>query len=196
MSLTDEQINALNFDSLRTFDSDQKPLLVNSMDSSTTTTAHLTPSTQHTTAQHSITASVPHNPQLTTTMHMSSDMVEKAKQALEVNVQAEYQQRTTMRAVNPNNADDDDFIPPEPPARTDYGKKALVHICTYLHCKTIPFSSIGSRSTKLSSIEIRRPLSCFHHQFSHVVLQGNSSFQSTNSSFNGISLGFTIGRCI
>lgn len=86
MSLTDEQINTLNFDSVRTFDADQKPLFVNSMDSSVTTTAHIIPSTQHTAPGHSITASVPHNPQLTTTINMSADMVEKAKQALEVNI--------------------------------------------------------------------------------------------------------------
>ena len=168
MSLTDEQINALNFDSVRTFDSDQKPLFVNNMDSSVTTTAHLIPSSQA--PRHSITASVPHNPHLTTTIHMSSDMVEKAKQALEVNIQAEYQQKTPMKPLNLNMVEDDDFIPPEPPPRTDYGKKALVNIFFGFSLDETLISPIGFSSTKLSSIEIRGTLSCFHHQFSHVVL--------------------------
>ena len=85
MSLTDEHINTLNFDSVQTFDADQKPLFVNSMDSSTSTTAHITTSSQHTQHPHSITASVPHQPQLTTTVHLSPNMIEKSKQALEVN---------------------------------------------------------------------------------------------------------------
>ncbi len=79
MSLTNEQINTLNFDSAQTFDSDQKSLFVNNMDSSVSTTAHIIPSNQH-----SITASVP---QLTTTMHMSPNMIEKSKQSLEVKTQ-------------------------------------------------------------------------------------------------------------
>ena len=84
MSIADDHINTLNFDSVQTFDSDQKPLFVNSMDSSVTTTAHISPSTQHTQHPHSITASVPHHPQLTTTIHLSPNMIEKSKQALEV----------------------------------------------------------------------------------------------------------------
>lgn len=89
LSLTDEQINQLNFDSVQTFDVNQKPLFVNNIDSSkgsgsTGTTAHLTPSTQHLPHQHTITASVPHQPQLTTTIQMSPNMIEKSKQALEV----------------------------------------------------------------------------------------------------------------
>ncbi len=84
MSLTDEQINTINFDN-QTFDSDQKSLFVNTIDSSTgqtsvSTTAHLSPSSLH-----SVTASVPHQPQLTTTIHMSPNMIEKSEQALEVN---------------------------------------------------------------------------------------------------------------
>jgi hypothetical protein len=91
MSLTDEQINTLNFDSVQTFDSDQKSLFVNDIDSSkgsssVSTTAHIIPSTQHAQHQHTITASVPHQPQLTTTIHMSPNLIEKSKQALEVNL--------------------------------------------------------------------------------------------------------------
>jgi hypothetical protein len=127
MSLNDEQINALNFDNLQTFDSDQKSLFVNNIDSSightsVSTTAHISPSTQH-----SITASVPHQPQLTTTIHMSPNLIEKSKQALEVNVQAEYQQKSQKLNLNGTLVEDDDFIRPEPPPRTDYGKKALVN---------------------------------------------------------------------
>jgi hypothetical protein len=89
MSLTDDQLDLLNFDSLQTFDADQKALFVNNLDSSmpstVTTTAHITPSTQHTQHQHSVTATVPHQPQLTTTIHMSPNIIEKSKQALEVN---------------------------------------------------------------------------------------------------------------
>jgi len=87
MSLTDEQINLLNFDSVQTFDSDQKSLFANNIDSSigkssVSTTAHIIPSTQH---QNSITASVPNQPQLTTTIHMSPNLIEKSKQSFEVN---------------------------------------------------------------------------------------------------------------
>jgi len=112
MSLTDEQISTLNFDSLQTFDSDQKSLFVNNIDSSIgQTLAHTTTSV----------------PQLTTTINMSKNLIEKSKQSLEVNIQGEYQQNTSK--INPNGTvgEDDDFIPPEPPARTDYGKKALVN---------------------------------------------------------------------
>jgi hypothetical protein len=42
---------------------------------------------------------------------------------LKVNIQAEYQQK----GPSGNIIEDDDFIPPEPPARIDYGKKALVN---------------------------------------------------------------------
>jgi hypothetical protein len=131
MSLTDDQINFINFDNVKTFDSDTKPLFVNNIDSSTgqsvSTSTHIIPSTQHTQHQHSITASVPHQPQLTTTMHMSPNIIEKSKHALEVNIQAEYNQKAPSMNSNAATVDDDDFIPPEPPARTDYGKKALVN---------------------------------------------------------------------
>ncbi len=43
-----------------------------------------------------------------------------------VNIQAEYQQKTPAITLDGTGVEDDDFIPPEPPARTDYGKKALV----------------------------------------------------------------------
>jgi len=112
MSLTDEQISTLNFDSLQTFDSDQKSLFVNNIDSSIgQTLAHTTTSV----------------PQLTTTINMSKNLIEKSKQSLEVNIQGEYQQNTSKINLNGTVGEDDDFIPPEPPARTDYGKKALVN---------------------------------------------------------------------
>jgi len=87
MSSTNEPIHTLNFDSVQTFESNQKPLFVNNIDlsnglslpSSVSTTTHITPLAQH---QHAITASVP---QLTTTMHMSPNSIEKSKQALQVN---------------------------------------------------------------------------------------------------------------
>jgi hypothetical protein len=131
MSITDDQIHLMNFDNVQTFDADQKSLFVNNIDSSSpsavSTTTHIIPSTQHTQHQHSITATVPHQPQLTTTLHMSPNVIEKSKQALEVNVQAEYQQKRPMINLNGTLVEDDDFIPPEPPARVDYGKKALVN---------------------------------------------------------------------
>jgi hypothetical protein len=88
MSSTNEPIHTLNFDSVQTFESNQKPLFVNNIDlsnglslpSSVSTTTHITPLTQH-----SITASVPHQTQLTTTIHMSPNSIEKSKQALQVN---------------------------------------------------------------------------------------------------------------
>jgi hypothetical protein len=43
-----------------------------------------------------------------------------------VNIQADYQQKTPAITLDGTGVEDDDFIPPEPPARTDYGKKALV----------------------------------------------------------------------
>jgi len=87
MSSTNEPIHTLNFDSVQTFESNQKPVFVNNIDlsnglslpSSVSTTTHITPSIQH---QHSITASVP---QSTTTIHMSPNSIEKSKQALQVN---------------------------------------------------------------------------------------------------------------
>lgn len=89
MSLNDDQISALNFDSVQTFDDNQKSLFVNNIDSSngsssTSATAHIIPSTQHNHHQHTIAASVPHHPQLTTAIHMSPNLIEKSKQALEV----------------------------------------------------------------------------------------------------------------
>ncbi len=133
MSLTDGSANLLNFDSVPTFDSDQKSLFMNNIDSSlgqtsVTTTAHLIPSTQHNQRQNSITASVPYQPQLTTTIHMTPNLIEQSKHALEVDIQAEYQQKTPAIKLSGTVVEDDDFIPPEPPARIDYGKKALVNI--------------------------------------------------------------------
>ena len=88
MSLTDDQMNLINFDNVQTFDADQKSLFVNNIDSSSpsavSTTTHITPSTQHNQHQHSITATVPHQPQLTTTLHMSPNVIEKSKKSLEV----------------------------------------------------------------------------------------------------------------
>ena len=135
MSLTDEQINLLNFDHLRALDSQQKPLLINSLDSSpgqslpssVVTTTQLAPTTYYNQNQHSITASVPHQPQLNTTLNMSQDLIEKSKQALQVNIQAEYQQKQPSSNIGGPVIEDDDFIPPEPPRRIDYKKKALVN---------------------------------------------------------------------
>jgi len=137
MSLTDEQINLIDFNDSQTFDNDQKPLFSNHLDSngatSVTTTAHIVPSTQHLQHQHSVTASVPHQPQLTTTMQISPELIEKSKSSLEINVQAEYKIKTPTININGNLVEDDDFIPPEPPARTDYGKKALALVARNYH---------------------------------------------------------------
>ena len=88
MSLIDEHINLLDFDNSQTFDSEQKSLFANHIDSnhksSVMTNAHIIPSTQHTQHQHTITASAPHQPQLTTTMNISPELIEKSKQSLEV----------------------------------------------------------------------------------------------------------------
>lgn len=43
-----------------------------------------------------------------------------------MNILAEYRQKPSTVNSNATTVEDDDFIPPEPPARTDYGKKALV----------------------------------------------------------------------
>ena len=43
------------------------------------------------------------------------------------NIQNEYYQKPSMINANTTTVDDDDFIPSEPPARADYGKKALVN---------------------------------------------------------------------
>ena len=90
--MNEDSVNTLNFDSVQTYDTDQKSLYINNIDSangqsiptSVSTTAHITPLTQHTQHQHTITASVPYQPQLTTTIQMSPNMIEKSKQALEV----------------------------------------------------------------------------------------------------------------
>jgi hypothetical protein len=86
MSGTDEQINLLNFDTNRSYDSQQKSLFINNIDalsSSVTTTTQLVPVTYQN--QHSITASIPYQPQLTTTINMSQNLVEQSKNALDVN---------------------------------------------------------------------------------------------------------------
>jgi len=126
MSLTDEQINLLNYDNLRAIDAQQKSLFINNIDSpmgqtlpsSVRTTTQLSPTTH----QHSITASVPHQPQLNTTINMSKNLIEKSKSALGIDIQAEYQQKGSVNNLN----DDDDFISSEPPSRIDYRKKILV----------------------------------------------------------------------
>jgi hypothetical protein len=74
MSLTDEQINLLQFASQQT------PLFINSID---TSTGQSISSSVVTTTQ-SITASVPHQPQLNATINMSQNLTEKSKNALEV----------------------------------------------------------------------------------------------------------------
>lgn len=73
MSLTDEQINGLNFD-----ETTQNHIDSSKGVTTVTTTAHLTSATQ---SQQTITASVP---QLTTTAQLSSNFIEKSRQALEV----------------------------------------------------------------------------------------------------------------
>ncbi len=49
-----------------------------------------------------------------------------------VNIQAEYQQKSPKINLNGAAVDDDDFIQPEPPPRTDYGKKALVNTFSFV----------------------------------------------------------------
>ena len=185
MSLTDEQINLLDFDSTQTFDSEQKSLFSTGLETNgattVTTAAHIVPSTQHAQQQHTITASVPHQPQLTTTMSLSPELIEKSKSALEINVQAEYKVKVPPPPVNLNGppVDDDDFIPPEPPARTDYGKKALVGPSSspLPQDRRHPFC-LGVGGAKLSSVEIHGSVSRIRDQLSHVVLQGEQNSSS------------------
>jgi hypothetical protein len=169
MSLTDDHVNLLNFDTDASGHSDQKSLFVNGIDSSTghsgpssvTTNVHLIPSTQHAQHQHTVTATVPYRSQLNTTIHMSPDLIEKSKQSLEVNIQAEYHMKTPPANPNGNLVEDDDFIPPEPSARTDYGKKALVGTISIRNNREI-LSLTGFGCAKLPSIEIYSPLPSLH----------------------------------
>ncbi|CAF4740442.1 unnamed protein product, partial [Rotaria sp. Silwood2] len=73
----------------------------------------------------SITTSGPYKSQSITATSMSQNGIEKSKRALEVNTQAEYQQRRTSANTNNVTGEDDDVTPSEPPTRTDFGKKAL-----------------------------------------------------------------------
>jgi hypothetical protein len=68
MSVTDEQINLLNFDTNRSYDIDASKQ--QALSSSVTTTTQLVP------------ASIP---QLTTTINMSQNLIEQSKNALDVN---------------------------------------------------------------------------------------------------------------
>ena len=52
--------------------------------------------------------------------------------------------KTPTVNINGNLVEDDDFIPPEPPARTDYAKKALVELIISPHCHfSFDFLGIG-----------------------------------------------------
>ncbi len=99
--------------------------------SSITTTTQLTSSTYNN--RQPVTTSVPHQSRLNTATNLPQNIIEKSKVNYsyshiylnivgfsKVNIQAEYQQKGTT-------VEDDDFIPSEPSARTDYGKKALVN---------------------------------------------------------------------
>lgn len=103
-SLTAEQINVLNLES------QQRSLFVNRIDSSRAqTTAQLTQNPK------TITASVPHQPQLNTTVKLPQNLIDKSN----VTVQAEYQRKGSP-------IEEEEFITVEPPPRRDYGKKILV----------------------------------------------------------------------
>ena len=93
---------------------------------------------------------------------MSPELIEKSKQSLEVNIQAEYHVKTPTVNVNGALVEDDDFIPPEPPARTDYGKKALVGAISIRNTRDI-LSRTGSGGAKLPPVEIYGSLPGFHH---------------------------------
>lgn len=124
LSLTDEQINLLNTQS------QQKSLVVNQIDPSkrqsrpssiTTTTSTVYPNQQQT-----ITASVPNQPQLNTTINLPQNLIEKSK----INIQAEYQLKGSP-------VEEEEFIPSEPASRTDYKKKVLVNISLSIDIKSL-----------------------------------------------------------
>ncbi|CAF1381800.1 unnamed protein product, partial [Adineta ricciae] len=141
MSLTPEEINLLNFEHTRPFDIHQKPLFVHNIDSSKsshvpssiTTTTHLSPATYANQHHHSITASVPHQPQLTATINMSQNLIEQSKHALTIDIKAEYHHKRPSSGTNVGIIDDDEIIHPEPQGPADFGKKALALVARNYH---------------------------------------------------------------
>ncbi|CAF3021990.1 unnamed protein product, partial [Rotaria sp. Silwood2] len=133
MSLTDEEINLIVTDSTRMIDSHQKPSFMHNIDLSSG--QYLSSSITSTTTQFSpsITTSGPYRSQSITATSMSQNGIEKSKRALEVNTQAEYQQRRTSANTNNITGEDDDVTPSEPPTRTDFGKKALALMARNYH---------------------------------------------------------------
>lgn len=93
---------------------------------------------------------------------------------LKINVQAEYRQKTPTVAPNGAVVEDDDFIPPEPPPRTDYGKKALVSTDTVALLRLQSSTSLGTRGTKLPSAQVHGFVPSLRHQLSHALLQSNA----------------------
>ncbi|UJR09568.1 hypothetical protein I4U23_013803 [Adineta vaga] len=141
MPLTTEEMNLLNFDHTRSFDAHQKPLFIHSIDSSKsqhapstiTTTTHLTPMTYNHQHQHTITASVPHQPHLTTTINMSQNVIEQSKHALTIDIKAEYHHKRPSNSINVGLIEDDEVIHPEPHGHADFGKKALALVARNYH---------------------------------------------------------------
>ncbi|CAF4360505.1 unnamed protein product, partial [Adineta steineri] len=101
--------------------------------SSVITTAHLTPVHYRNQNQYSITASVPHQPHLNTTINLSQNLIEKSKHAFEVNIQAEYHQKGSSSNINSAIVEDEEIIHSETRVRTDYGKKALALVARNYH---------------------------------------------------------------
>ncbi|CAF1123978.1 unnamed protein product [Adineta steineri] len=140
-SLINQQGNLVNVDDTRIFDSQQQSLFVNNIDSSkqqnlpssVITTAHLTPVHYRNQNQYSITASVPHQPHLNTTINLSQNLIEKSKHAFEVNIQAEYHQKGSSSNINSAIVEDEEIIHSETRVRTDYGKKALALVARNYH---------------------------------------------------------------
>ncbi|CAF0782285.1 unnamed protein product, partial [Didymodactylos carnosus] len=157
--IPDDQVNVLNFDnnmSAQAFE-EHTPLFINNIDQTTgqsTSTAKSVTTTTATTSlitspiqsqQQTVTASVA-SPQLATTIHMKPQNSEKTKAALEVSVKAEYEQKP-ISAIN-STVEDDDFFHPEPPPKSDYGKKAMATFVInflMLFYKAIAFPTGGAQ---------------------------------------------------
>lgn len=141
MSLTDEQLNLMNFDPSQFLDNEHKSLLNghSELNSSPTTNNF---SNQQTS---------------TTNGHQPNSTIDVKPN--------EFTPKLANINLGSSTVEDDDFIPPEPPARKDYGKKALVRFFFRDEPKirrTFFVSCFqGARCSKLSSTQIYGTLFSF-----------------------------------